>query len=257
MHAGCSEFGEAVSNQTVVMGPCGMLLGISVAGLLLGCGRCYTLAKHNTHSITMCCCLQDGCAAAAAFVEHFSAQAALKGQLLQHLPSLLQALANPARSPTTAATAAVVLCRLTQDTAVSGSGGEHPPLYAGSAGQTALAAYELTPLVQGMISNAGKLSSDCAAALHNVAQTTAGKQALCKHMAGLVEALQPAHDWGVAQLASDMICSVLFSGDIGWAAANPYWQYVPHHHHHQITKLSHSINAIGPAPHRSGSMCRM
>jgi hypothetical protein len=23
-----------------------------------------------------------------------------------------------------------------------------------------------------------------------------------------------------------------------------------HHHHHQITKLSHSINAIGPAPHR-------
>jgi hypothetical protein len=24
------------------------------------------------------------------------------------------------------------------------------------------------------------------------------------------------------------------------------------HHHHQITKLSHSINAIGPAPHRSG-----
>jgi hypothetical protein len=23
-------------------------------------------------------------------------------------------------------------------------------------------------------------------------------------------------------------------------------------HHHQITKLSHSINAIGPAPHRSG-----
>jgi hypothetical protein len=23
------------------------------------------------------------------------------------------------------------------------------------------------------------------------------------------------------------------------------------HHHHQITKLSHSINAIGPAPHRS------
>jgi hypothetical protein len=24
------------------------------------------------------------------------------------------------------------------------------------------------------------------------------------------------------------------------------------HHHHQITKLSHSINAIGPAPQRSG-----
>jgi hypothetical protein len=24
------------------------------------------------------------------------------------------------------------------------------------------------------------------------------------------------------------------------------------HHHHQITKLSHSINTIGPAPHRSG-----
>jgi hypothetical protein len=24
------------------------------------------------------------------------------------------------------------------------------------------------------------------------------------------------------------------------------------HHHHQITKLSHSINAIGPAPHRDG-----
>jgi hypothetical protein len=24
------------------------------------------------------------------------------------------------------------------------------------------------------------------------------------------------------------------------------------HHHHQITKLSHSINAIGPAPHRGG-----
>jgi hypothetical protein len=24
------------------------------------------------------------------------------------------------------------------------------------------------------------------------------------------------------------------------------------HHHHQITKLSHSINAISPAPHRSG-----
>jgi hypothetical protein len=23
-------------------------------------------------------------------------------------------------------------------------------------------------------------------------------------------------------------------------------------HHHQITKLSHSINAIGPAPHRAG-----
>jgi hypothetical protein len=23
-----------------------------------------------------------------------------------------------------------------------------------------------------------------------------------------------------------------------------------YHHHHQITKLSHSINAIGPAPHR-------
>jgi hypothetical protein len=23
-------------------------------------------------------------------------------------------------------------------------------------------------------------------------------------------------------------------------------------HHHQITKLSHSINAIGPAPHRGG-----
>jgi hypothetical protein len=25
--------------------------------------------------------------------------------------------------------------------------------------------------------------------------------------------------------------------------------FSPHHHHHQITKLSHSINAIGPAPH--------
>jgi hypothetical protein len=25
-----------------------------------------------------------------------------------------------------------------------------------------------------------------------------------------------------------------------------------YHHHHQITKLSHSINAIGPAPHLSG-----
>jgi hypothetical protein len=25
-----------------------------------------------------------------------------------------------------------------------------------------------------------------------------------------------------------------------------------HHHHHQITKLSHDINAIGPAPHRGG-----
>jgi hypothetical protein len=25
-----------------------------------------------------------------------------------------------------------------------------------------------------------------------------------------------------------------------------------HHNHHQITKLSHSINAIGPAPHQSG-----
>jgi hypothetical protein len=23
------------------------------------------------------------------------------------------------------------------------------------------------------------------------------------------------------------------------------------HHHHQITKLSHSINAIGPAPHQN------
>jgi hypothetical protein len=29
------------------------------------------------------------------------------------------------------------------------------------------------------------------------------------------------------------------------------WQLVTTHHH-QITKLSHSINAIGPAPHRSG-----
>jgi hypothetical protein len=27
---------------------------------------------------------------------------------------------------------------------------------------------------------------------------------------------------------------------------------VQRHHHHQITKLSHSINAIGPAPHRGG-----
>jgi hypothetical protein len=27
---------------------------------------------------------------------------------------------------------------------------------------------------------------------------------------------------------------------------------LPDHHHHQITKLSHSINAIGPAPHRGG-----
>jgi hypothetical protein len=27
---------------------------------------------------------------------------------------------------------------------------------------------------------------------------------------------------------------------------------VCHHHHNQITKLSHSINAIGPAPHRGG-----
>jgi hypothetical protein len=26
--------------------------------------------------------------------------------------------------------------------------------------------------------------------------------------------------------------------------------FVLRHHHHQITKLSHSINAIGPAPHR-------
>jgi hypothetical protein len=25
-----------------------------------------------------------------------------------------------------------------------------------------------------------------------------------------------------------------------------------HHHHHQFTKLSHSINAIAPAPHRGG-----
>jgi hypothetical protein len=25
-----------------------------------------------------------------------------------------------------------------------------------------------------------------------------------------------------------------------------------HHHHHQITRSSHSINAIGPAPHRGG-----
>jgi hypothetical protein len=28
--------------------------------------------------------------------------------------------------------------------------------------------------------------------------------------------------------------------------------FLHHDHHHQITKLSHSINAIGPAPHRSG-----
>jgi hypothetical protein len=28
-----------------------------------------------------------------------------------------------------------------------------------------------------------------------------------------------------------------------------------HHHHHQITKLSHSINAIGPAPHRMVKLC--
>jgi hypothetical protein len=31
---------------------------------------------------------------------------------------------------------------------------------------------------------------------------------------------------------------------------------IDHHHHHQITKLSHSINAIGPAPHRSGRKSR-
>jgi hypothetical protein len=32
----------------------------------------------------------------------------------------------------------------------------------------------------------------------------------------------------------------------------PLSMCMTHHHHHQITKLSHSINAIGPAPHRSG-----
>ncbi|KAF6263668.1 hypothetical protein COO60DRAFT_381221 [Scenedesmus sp. NREL 46B-D3] len=28
--------------------------------------------------------------------------------------------------------------------------------------------------------------------------------------------------------------------------------YTPHHHHHHITHSSHSISAIGPAPHRGG-----
>jgi hypothetical protein len=78
-----------------------------------------------------------------------------------------------------------------------------------------------------MISNSGKLSSDSAAALYNVAQTKAGQQALYRHMAGLVEALQPAYDWGVAQLALDTIGSVMFSGVMGRDTA-AVMQYVPH-----------------------------
>jgi hypothetical protein len=37
-----------------------------------------------------------------------------------------------------------------------------------------------------------------------------------------------------------------------WVRARALGCAGTHHHHHQITKLSHSINAIGPAPHRSG-----
>jgi hypothetical protein len=36
-------------------------------------------------------------------------------------------------------------------------------------------------------------------------------------------------------------------GDFSWATLG-----ATVHHHHQITKVSHSINAIGPAPHRGG-----
>jgi hypothetical protein len=42
-------------------------------------------------------------------------------------------------------------------------------------------------------------------------------------------------------------------GEIDNVPEGKYTANVVHrHHHHQITKLSHSINAIGPAPHRSG-----
>jgi hypothetical protein len=47
-------------------------------------------------------------------------------------------------------------------------------------------------------------------------------------MLGLVEAVQPAHDWGVAQLVLDMICSVMFSGNIGRAAVLPYVAILVH-----------------------------
>jgi hypothetical protein len=73
-----------------------------------------------------------------------------------------------------------------------------------------------------MISNLDTLSTSCAAALHNVAQTAAGKQALCKHMAGLVEALRPAHAWDVARLALDTISALVFSADMGQAAVLQY-----------------------------------
>jgi hypothetical protein len=70
-----------------------------------------------------------------------------------------------------------------------------------------------------MVGNSCKLSIDCAAALRSVAQTAAGKQALGRHMVGLVEALQPAHDLGAAQLALETFCSVVISGDMGKIAA--------------------------------------
>jgi hypothetical protein len=64
-----------------------------------------------------------------------------------------------------------------------------------------------------------------------------------------------------ARTAAEMLCLSDGWGVVTWlhvcgTTNNSIMSCVGHqilfHHHHQITKLSHSINAIGPAPHRSG-----
>jgi hypothetical protein len=57
------------------------------------------------------------------------------------------------------------------------------------------------------------------------------------------------------QAAACMACNSLLRLPMCPASGQPLAEleaFHADHHHHQITKLSHSINAIGPAPHRSG-----
>jgi hypothetical protein len=165
-------------------------------------------------------CMQGGCAMAADFIQRICEEPSLKGELLQHVPALLQTLAGQQLKPATpaAATAASVLCRLSLDSFAQGSNGKGAPLYSGSHAWAALAGCDLAPLQQGMLSRSSNVSANCAATLHNVTLAAAGKQALCKHVAALVQALQPGHACRVAQLAFSTVELVSGGGEAGRAA---------------------------------------
>jgi hypothetical protein len=177
------------------------------------------------------------------FILLISEEAALKSQLLQHLPALLQTLAaqlcNPGASAA-AATAAAVLCRLTISSYAQGNKATGDAIYAGSAGQAALAACDLAPLLQGMLSNSCQLSSDCRVALHNVSLTAAGKEAVCqcalKHTAAWVQALQPVHACNIAQLALDTLRSLCESSHTGRAAVLQHVTAIAHAVHQRLAE---------------------